>query len=367
MPLTSIAACLLATGLAGAAAPEPAPAAKGGIRITYVFDAAKATLAALAGEPGRDPSEIAKLPGNVRLIEHQRRFDPTATEERFAEQLRAGASAGKLVPDTFAFNRTIERLAQARALLAKIEADPAAFSEAIRARLARFTPPDLDFTVTVYVIAGGTSDGFASGDAFCIALDYFRDDEAGLKVMMSHELFHVARRIVADRGKGQAPGKAARPAHSLPASERVLALLEETMNEGIATRVGDPFDATGGKAWIDWFRGKFSRNFERLESSFVLFDTILYREVHDEKAPTEQLYRIGFTGSWDSALYFVGCEMARVIEEVDGPGAIGRSLSEGPLHFFERYVAISRAHPDRVKYRFAATTEEALAGARRAS
>jgi hypothetical protein len=59
--------------------------------------------------------------------------------------------------------------------------------------------------------------------------------------------------------------------------------------------------------------------------------------------------------------------MARVIEEVDGPGAIGRSLSEGPLRFFERYAAISRANPDRVKYRFAATTEEAFARARRTS
>jgi hypothetical protein len=361
MPLTGIAACVLLFRIAGDAAPDPTPPAraKAGIRMTFVFDAAKATLGTLAGEKGADPSEIAKLPGNVLLVKHQRRFDPNATEERFAEQLRAAASGRKLVPDTFAWNRTVDRLAETRALLARIEEDPELLSEAIRARIARFTPPNQEFPVTVYFIAGGTSDGFAEGDSFCIALDYFRGDDAGLQVLMAHELFHVAYRTAAAAGwKSAAKGKAAKPS---PAAERVLPILEETMNEGIASRVGDPTAAAGGKSWVEWFRGKFERNFERLDSSFVLFDTILYRASHDEKAPTEQLYRIGFTGSWDSALYFVGYEMARVIEEEEGPAAIPRLIPEPPLRFFERYVAISRSRPDRVKYRFAAVTEEILA------
>jgi hypothetical protein len=356
MAHAGIGAALLLARLAGASASnQMRPPARSEIEITFDFDAAEATLDAFSGAPAADLPAIAKLPGNVRMIAQARRFDPAATAEGFVEQLRDAAAGKKISQDTFAFNRTRDRLADTRLLLARVKANSSELAGSIRARIARFTPPALEFAVTVYFVAGGTSDGFASGDAFCVALDYFRDDDAGLQIMMAHELFHVACKAAASAAPRS--GEAARLS---PAAARILPLFENTMNEGIASRVGDPLAATNGKAWIEWFRGKFERNLERLDASFVLFDTILYREYHDAKAPVDQLYRIGFSGAWDSALYFVGYEMARVIEQEEGSGAVVQSLSRGSIRFFEKYIEISRAHPERVKHRFGPTTEEIL-------
>jgi hypothetical protein len=332
-------------------APDPATPAtpSAGIEIHFVFDAAQATLDALSGTR-TDFAEIAKLPGNVRLLAQQRKFDPTATPEKFARDLEDVAAGRKPEPDTFVLLRTKDRLADARGLLARVREHPESVAGTIRSRIARYTPAGVRPNVTVYFIAGGTSDGFAEGEAFSLAVDYFKDDLAGMETLMAHELFHVAFRA------------AARARQEKPAAkdERLLPLFEDTMNEGIASRVGDPLAVSDGKGWIEWFRGKFRRNFERLEATFALFDTILYREERDPSAPLDRLYQIGFTGSFDSALYFVGYEMARVIEEEDGAAGVARLVERGPIPFFERYVAISHAKPDRVRYRFAASTEESL-------
>jgi hypothetical protein len=67
-----------------------------------------------------------------------------------------------------------------------------------------------------------------------------------------------------------------------------------------------------------------------------------------------------FAGLGRTGSDFVGYEMARVIEQEDGPSAVAQALSESPLRFFERYVAISRAHPEGAPHRFGASTEEIL-------
>lgn len=345
--------------LASAAEQPAATPAGGGIQVAFDFDAARAGLDVLSGQAGADVAEIAKLTGNRRLIEQAARFDPTATTERFVATLREAASGKTPSPDPFAFGRTKDRLRETRALLEKIEADPDALAAAVRARIARYTPPDLKFRVTVYVVAGGTSDGFARNDTFCVALDYFRDDMEGLKLLMAHELFHIARSAMVKRAGG------AESSVTAPNFARAVALLDQTMNEGVASRVGDPLETKGGGSYVDWFRKKFQRNLERLDADFALFDTILYRDFHDPGAPADLLYRIGFSGTWDSPLYFVGYEVARVVEEAEGAPAVTRCLSRGPICFFEKYLELSRRRPDRVKHRFASSTEGILEKLRR--
>ncbi len=344
---------LFLSGVAAGQSP-PAPA---GVQIAFDFQAARATLDALAGHSSMEAAAAARLPGNVRMVDHQHEFDPAATESRLVESLRQAGLGQPIEPDTFMLGRRAKpRLEATRAMLARIEADPRALADEIRRRIGRYTPPEMNLAVQVYFIVGGTSDGFAEGGAFCLALDYFNDDDEGPPTIMSHELFHTAFTA------GRASRKAAPPTAPSKDAERVLPLLENTMNEGIASRVGDPTKVTGGKAWVEWFRGKFHRNFERMDSNFVLFDTILAREYHDPKAPIDDLYRIGFSGSYDSAFYFVGYEMARVIEDQDGPEALVRIAWAGPVEFFSRYVAISGAHPDRVAHRFDAETEDIVRG-----
>ena len=333
-----------------------AAGSESGARISFDFKAADAMVEILGGSASMDAAAVADLPGNVRMIEHQHRFDASATRERLIENIRELAAGKKVSADTFLLEkRSRARLEATRGMLARLRANPEKFAAELRARIGRYLPADLTFPVQVYVIVGGNSDGFADGPVFCIAIDYFGDDDAGLRTLMAHELFHVGYRSLANSG-GKAEKKKPIPAEA----EKLLPLFESTMNEGIASRVGDPTTVTDGKAWIDWFRGKFAKNFERLDSSFVLFDTVLYRQVHDPTASSEDLYRIGFSGSFDSVFYFVGYEMARVIEEQDGPQAIGRCLKEGPLSFFARYIAISEQHPEKARRRFSKETEQVV-------
>jgi Putative zinc dependent peptidase (DUF5700) len=327
----------------------PAAEAPAGIQIALDFQAAEATLAAVSGSPTMEATAAAKLPGNARLVEHQHRFDPEATEERLARGLSDVAAGKRPSPDVFQLARVRERLDPTRVLLARMKANPNGLAETLRQRIAKYTPAGLRIPVTVYVVAGGTSDGFSDGRVFCIAIDYFRDDFAGLRTMMAHELFHVAYDAV-ERPKPPSDSRAA----------RLISLLDDTRNEGIASRVGDPLTVTDGKDWVEWFRGKFQKNLDRMDANFLLFDLILHREAHDPDPPVEALTRIGFSGAFDSALYFVGWEMARVLEQERGASAIAESLAWSPVRFFEEYAAIARAHPDRVRSRFDANTEATL-------
>ena len=333
-----------------------AAGADSGARITFDFQAADAMIAVLGGNAPADAAAVADLPGNIRMIEHQHRFDPSATRERLIENIRELAAGKKVSADTYMLEkRSKAKLEATRGMLARLRANPEKFAGELRARIRRYLPADLTFPVQVYVIVGGTSDGFADGPVFCVAIDYFGDDDAGLRTLMAHELFHVGYRALAGSG-----GKTEKKKPLSPEAEKLLAIFESTMNEGVASRVGDPTIVTDGKAWIEWFRGKFAKNFERLDSSFVLFDTVLYRQVHDPAASSEDLYRIGFSGSFDSVFYFVGYEMARAIEEEDGPEAVVRCLEEGPLSFFSRYIAISQRTPDKGRRRFSKETEQTV-------
>lgn len=50
-----------------------------GARISFDFRTAEAMIDVLGGKATADAAALADLPGNVRMIEHQRRFDPAAT------------------------------------------------------------------------------------------------------------------------------------------------------------------------------------------------------------------------------------------------------------------------------------------------
>ena len=185
-------ALALGAGAAAGAAGRPA-AGSSGIEIAFDAAAARATLDALAGKPALDTEAAARLPGNVRLVAQQHRFDSEATEARLTASLRQAAAGQPIAPDTFMLERRAKpRLEATRAMLARLEAKPQSLADDIRQRIRRYTPPGLKLAVQVYFIVGGTSDGFADGVVFCVALDYFGDDEAGLRTMMAHELFHSA-------------------------------------------------------------------------------------------------------------------------------------------------------------------------------
>lgn len=326
------------------------------IKITFDSESARATLNAFKEKKISDDelARIVKLPGNQGLIKQSSRFDKQATEENFKTSLKQIVETGTVETDTFSFPRVKERLAATQVLLDQIEKNNQTLANEIIDRIRQYTPPGTPIDVKIYFIAGGTSDGFAPDrKTFYVALHYFEDDYEGLKLLMAHELYHNAQSSAISGRKFLKDGAAVNITNS-------FSLLQSTLQEGTASVVGDPLEITNGKKYISWFQGKFKNNLRRIDTNFALFDTLLYRLYNDAEADTGKLYNIGFSGTFDSALYFVGYRMARVIEKHKGKQAIASAISENPLQFFNQYIELYKKQGDSEAIPFSKSTEEIL-------
>jgi len=331
----------LATALvAGSLAFSSFRASGDGLELIFDTASAHSVLDVLTGSAPATSEELARvaaLPGIQAQIRHHSRFRASFTTASFVEALGRAARGEPLGDDPWDLATARERLIQTRDLLAKVEASPQALSDAIATRLTAFIPSGRAARVNVHFIVGGGSDGFASNDAdFYIALQFFRGDEEGLRVLMSHELFHILRPSVKP---------AERDAAVVPRNVRkARQLIDQTTNEGVASWIGDPTAATGGGPYVEWFAKKYRRNLDRLGENVTLFDLLLFRAWNDEDADAETMYMLGFSGTWDSPLYFVGYAMARYLAEKEGPTAVPAAVRAGPEAIFTLYRAAAKKY-----------------------
>jgi len=352
-------ACLVTIG-ANDTFRRPSPVSvQGAIEIAADFESARATLDLFTKNTATDEelTRVAQLAGNQGLIRQAARFDPNATEQNFKQSLKQLIETGALKNDPFSFLVVKERLLKTRELLEQIQKNPRALMESVKERMAKYTPAGVSMNVKVYFVVGGTSDGFApDASRFFVALHYLQDDFEGLRLLMAHELYHNAQGV-ARRAKQGNQGSGG----SVSNVSRSLNLLQNTLNEGTASVVGDPLEIADGKAYISWFQTKYRNNLRRINVNFALFDTLLFRLYHDPDANANQLYNIGFSGMLDSPLYFVGYRMAKVIEKYKGKDALARAIGDPPIEFFNQYVEIYRKQTDPELIRFDKATEDILA------
>jgi hypothetical protein len=340
--------------------PSQAPlVSNSGIEISFDYESARAVLDLFDAErvTDEDLSHAAELPGNLGLIRQAARFSPKATKDKFRESLREILETGSIEDDVFRFVTVRQRLEKTRKLLEGIERDPVGLKTEIAERIEAYLPAGLSVSANVHFLLGGTSDGFApSADTFYVALHYFEDDIEGLKVLMAHELYHIAQSVART-----APGRDAAPDKDVePVMIRSLGLLRNTMNEGTASLVGDPLIVKDGGKYTLWFQTKYRRNLQRIKTNFALFDALLFRLFQDPDADPNELYMIGFSGMWDSPLYFVGYHMAKAIEKHDGREAVAAAMEESPIRFFGRYIEICRTLDDPEMVRFSRSTEDIM-------
>jgi hypothetical protein len=340
--------------------PSQAPlVSNSGIEISFDYESARAVLDLFDAErvTDEDLSHAAELPGNLGLIRQAARFSPKATKDKFRESLREILETGSVEDDVFRFVTVRQRLEKTRKLLEGIERDPVGLKTEIAERIEAYLPAGLSVSANVHFLLGGTSDGFApSADTFYVALHYFEDDIEGLKVLMAHELYHIAQSVART-----APGRDAAPDKDVePVMIRSLGLLRNTMNEGTASLVGDPLIVKDGGKYTLWFQTKYRRNLQRIKTNFALFDALLFRLFQDPDADPNELYMIGFSGMWDSPLYFVGYHMAKAIEKHDGREAVAAAMEVSPIRFFGRYIELCRTLDDPEMVRFSRSTEDIL-------
>jgi hypothetical protein len=324
--VTSLLAVVLSSQISVA---QPTPA----IRLLPDFGNAQAMLELYAmGVEDGEIDSLLRLEGTRAVIRQAQRFNSDATEERFVEGLRLSV-AGEDVPepDPFQFNRIRRSLDAIETVMDWIANNPDSLSSRVIALLAPYSPVAEPLEIRYFLVIGGNSDGWSRDGEFHIALQYFGDDVEGLLTLLSHEIYHVVQ------SHFMAP-----TTHAAGTPEgRVEQLLQSTVREGMASYVSNPLNTEGGGAYTEWYSRKYLRNLNHLELNFVLLETLVFRAKRDSSISLGDLYAIGFSGALESPAYFVGFEMARVIEQVSGRSTLLALLQQPTTEIFTHYASIA--------------------------
>lgn len=320
--------------------PLPVNSAAGAQAVTVTVDAnaTKAVLAAVLN-PALTMAEalrIAALPGNQGLIRKARSYGRPGTDALFAAALVAAAHHDDAAadPGKFNFGRVRDHAAQIQATMTKLE-DPAANLLAVaRARIAEFTPSGVGGQVTGYLVAGGTSGGFAFGEPeFFLNLDRFASAPLAATVMQ-HELFHAVQGIA--RTSRVSPASSAACMAKIPHSEELSQLFASLEMEGSASLVGDILAMPAGiDAASDEQRARVSRNVGMVGRSATLLELSVHGLNTGAQVSYENIYELGFYG--DEVLYALGYVMARAIAAEEGKTAIADLTGRPGALFVQRY------------------------------
>ena len=85
----------------------------------------------------------------------------------------------------------------------------------------------------------------------------------------------------------------------------------------------------------------------RIRDNFNLFEVLYHRAVFDPEVQFDQLYNLGFSGTWDSPLYFVGFSIMEGLERYLGREQLLKLLSEQPGQaILAEYVRVYTANSD---------------------
>ncbi|MCB0279509.1 MAG: hypothetical protein KDD94_08410 [Calditrichaeota bacterium] len=288
------------------------------------------------------------LGGIKAMISQTARFDKQATAERFRQDITTLLKGNPAGDDPFRLQQVYDRLSDIKQLLNRIEENPQQLSDEIIAMIAAYSPANLDLDVTVFLTLGGSSDGWTLENYFNIALQFFGDDYDGLKILMAHELYHlVQEKLIKDPDSKRPHYQAKR-------------LIYQTLIEGTASLVGDPLKATDGKNYTNWFARKYQRNLARIADNFALFELMFYRLYSDPDSKLDDIYNLGFSGNWDSALYFVGYYIAKVIYDQRGKEEFLKLCADGPVKLFRTYIDIYKSQTKPEFQPFSTVTENQI-------
>jgi hypothetical protein len=155
--------------------------------------------------------------------------------------------------------------------------------DAVKARIAQFSPESLSGRVTGYLIAGGDSGGFAFGE-------------------------HLAE------------------------------LFGDLYNEGTATYVGDVLALPAGDDPIaEEQRKHLQTNVNRVRRSVTLLELSVHA-VATSHIDYDRIYELGFYD--DEILYALGYVMTKAIAAARGAPAVAELLRKPPSQFIAAYVAL---------------------------
>jgi len=238
----------------------------------------------------------------------------------------------------FQFNDAWRERTRVRDLITKFRAAEREVVGGMLSRLDRYRPDTGPLSITIYLVAGGVSDGFAfenDPNSFYANLVRAGGDFNGAILNMEHEAYH-AMQIAAQQRAGLPTLWASND--KMPLDER---LLTGTLVEGTANYAADPTRRAAAGPNVGGARERYRRNAApaRVAENFALFDRTL-KDIREGHATWGVVNKEGFSRDNDDRFYFVGYEMAKALERYRGRRAVGGLFSKPPAEFFRSYIAL---------------------------
>lgn len=304
-----------------------------------------------------DVDDLLRVHGLRAMVDNVTRFVPRVGAPEFRREIRAfvRTKEGESYNRYFQFNDAWRERSRVRNLIKDFRAAEREVVGGMLARLKRYRPDTGPLSITIYLVAGGVSDGFAFENdpgSFYANLVRAGGDFNGAVLNMEHEAYH-AMQIAAQQRAGLPTLWVSND--KMPPAQR---LLTGTLVEGTANYAADPTRSATVGPNVDGARERYRRNAApaRVAENFALFDRML-KEIREGRATWDVVNKEGFSRDNDDRFYFVGYEMAKALERYRGRGAIGGLFSKPPAEFFRSYIALYRKHRE-IKARFSPETEE---------
>lgn len=334
--------------------PEPAP-----VTLHLDYAGAEAIIRALEQESlsEADVDALLRIHGVRSMVDNVTRFVPGIGVPEFRSEIRTFAQTKRSGKHReFQLSHVWRERSRVRDLISAIRVDESRIAQETLSFLEPYRPDTGPLSITVYLTAGGVSDGFVFDDqarpAFYANLARAGGDMTSVVGNFAHEGYHVMQKTAQRRAGLHA---AADSTEALPDGERLLAV---TLSEGVANYVVDPtcsasFRAEQGPQSVE----RYLRNAEptRIAENFALFDAVL-ADLRAGRITWNEAYGRGFSGNNDARFYFVGYQMAKAIERHCGAACIPRLFERPPVEFFRQYISLYRDHPE-IRWRFAPETE----------
>ena len=238
----------------------------------------------------------------------------------------------------FQFNDAWRERTRVRDLITKFRGAEREVVGGMLSRLDRYRPDTGPLSITIYLVAGGVSDGFAfekDPNSFYANLVRAGGDFNGAILNMDHEAYR-AMQIAAQQRAGLPTLWASND--KMPLDER---LLTGTLVEGTANYAADPTRRAAAGPNVGGARERYRRNAApaRVAENFALFDRTL-KDIREGHATWGVVNKEGFSRDNDDRFYFVGYEMAKALERYRGRRAVGGLFSKPPAEFFRSYIAL---------------------------
>lgn len=252
-----------------------------------------------------------------------------------------------------------KNLAAMEAFVNEIKANQQVIKDSLQS-FTKFLGKDKKMNVTVSFLLGSYSSGFTFSDAskFYVGLHQYKYDFKSIVNTCQHEVFHNVQNLY----RNDMPMMTKlEEKNELPVLYAYY-IARNFFTEGAAEYVADIDKTDPNAPNLKLQREHAVINQYRMEQNFYLAEKlILDAYAAPEKSDPGAIYSILFDWNWNNPGYAMGKWMMASLVKAQGPGAVNKYLTAGPMIFLQDYMKLAKAEPAKYSYNFSEAFEKMLA------